>query len=65
MNYNLPLLQNLGGSSRVAVMHKPAISFLYIVKTLLAFVFIFVLGAIFALALEYLPVVISSLNSFM
>ncbi|RXH76162.1 hypothetical protein DVH24_019050 [Malus domestica] len=44
---------------------KPAISFTYIGKIVLAFVMIFVLGAIFTLALENLPRMISFINSSM
>ncbi|KAM2893025.1 hypothetical protein FF1_008423 [Malus domestica] len=44
---------------------KPAISFTYIGKIVLAFVFIFVLGAIFTLALENLPGMISFISSSM
>ncbi|XP_062093988.1 uncharacterized protein LOC133800021 [Humulus lupulus] len=42
---------------------KPAISFVYFGKIVFAFTLLFVIGAIFTLALEYLPVFISFVNS--
>ncbi|OWM78838.1 uncharacterized protein LOC116196074 [Punica granatum] len=53
------------GGSRVERVQTPPVSSLYIAKILLAFVFIFVLGSVFVLALEYLPVLILYMNSFM
>ncbi|KAK4784629.1 hypothetical protein SAY86_018997 [Trapa natans] len=55
---------NTAGSD-VVVVHKSPISFLYITKILIAFVFIFAMGTIFTLALEFLPVMISFLSSSM
>ncbi|KAI4301020.1 hypothetical protein L6164_034339 [Bauhinia variegata] len=42
---------------------KPVISILYIVKVVFAFILIFVLGAIFTLALENLPTLITFVKS--
>ncbi|KAF8007459.1 hypothetical protein BT93_K1465 [Corymbia citriodora subsp. variegata] len=56
--------QNADGSTVAMDVGKP-ISLVYIGKILLAFVLIFVLGAIFTLALEYLPLLILSINSIM
>ncbi|KAL3715577.1 hypothetical protein ACJRO7_007329 [Eucalyptus globulus] len=58
------LLQNANGSSVVMDVGKP-VSLVYIGKILVAFVLIFVLGAILTLALEYLPMLILSINSLM
>ncbi|KAH7525059.1 hypothetical protein FEM48_Zijuj06G0184800 [Ziziphus jujuba var. spinosa] len=44
---------------------KPAISYLYIGKIIVAFILMFVLAAIFTLALEKLPILLSFLSSFM
>ncbi|KAK3405273.1 uncharacterized protein LOC104425299 [Eucalyptus grandis] len=56
--------RNANGSSVVMDVGKP-VSLVYIGKILVAFVLIFVLGAIFTLALEYLPMLILSINSLM
>ncbi|KAF4366375.1 hypothetical protein F8388_018823 [Cannabis sativa] len=42
---------------------KPAISLLYLGKIVFAFTLLFLIGAMFTLALEYLPVFISFVNS--
>ncbi|XP_030463666.2 uncharacterized protein LOC115683320 isoform X4 [Syzygium oleosum] len=57
--------QNADGSSIVKDGGKPVISLAYLGKILVAFILIFVLGAIFTLALEFLPVLILSINSIM
>ncbi|KAL3715575.1 hypothetical protein ACJRO7_007327 [Eucalyptus globulus] len=57
--------QNAYGSGVAMDVGKPVISLAYIGKTLVAFILIFVLGAIFTLALEYLPMLILSINSIM
>ncbi|KAF3445454.1 hypothetical protein FNV43_RR10630 [Rhamnella rubrinervis] len=44
---------------------KPAISFVYIAKIVVAFVLMFVLGAIFTIALENLPSLVQFLSSSM
>lgn len=59
------LLQNADGSSNVKDGGKPVISLAYLGKILVAFILIFVLGAIFTLALEFLPMLILSINSIM
>lgn len=59
------LLQDGDSSSAVKDVGKPVISLAYIGKILIAFILIFVLGAIFTLALEYLPMLILSINSLM
>ena len=59
------LQQNADGSKHSREARKSGFSFLYIAKILLAFVFIFILGAIFTLALENLPGLILLINSYM
>ena len=61
-------LQSIGGahpSSERAVASQPGISFVYIGKIFLAIIFIFVLAAVFTLALENLPTLILFINSSM
>ncbi|KAI4342607.1 hypothetical protein MLD38_027214 [Melastoma candidum] len=56
-----------GGShgTRAKSSAKPVINFVYIGKIVIAFIFIFVMGAFFTLALEYLPLLIQAINTFM
>lgn len=56
------LMQGFNGSPLANLESKPVISFLYVGKIVLAFALIFVLGAIFTLALENLPRLISILS---
>ncbi|KAA8518358.1 hypothetical protein F0562_015759 [Nyssa sinensis] len=58
-------VMGLDGSDTAERLSLPSISFRYIGKILLAFILIFVLGAIFTLALENLPRVILFINSSM
>ncbi|XP_048139005.1 uncharacterized protein LOC115737847 [Rhodamnia argentea] len=58
-------LRNTDGSRVAKDVGKPTISLVYVGKILVAFILIFVLGAIFTLALEYLPMLILSIKSFM
>ena len=57
-------LQSIASSER-AVASQPGISFVYIGKIFLAIIFIFVLAAVFTLALENLPTLILFINSSM
>ncbi|KAJ4721318.1 Maltase-glucoamylase, intestinal [Melia azedarach] len=61
----IPGVESSDGTHRRKTVSKPGISFVYMGKILLAFVLIFVLGAIFTLALENLPRLILFLNSSM
>ncbi|XP_062167673.1 uncharacterized protein LOC133873895 [Alnus glutinosa] len=54
-----------GGSRPAKRVSKPEISFLYIGRIIIAFILIFVLGAIFTLALENLPRLILYIKSAM
>lgn len=58
-------MQKADGGQNVKKMVLEPNSFLYFAKISIAFVLVLVLGAIFTLALEYLPVLILYLNSFM
>ncbi|CAK7341547.1 unnamed protein product [Dovyalis caffra] len=57
--------QNSDGSRPAKTASKPGIGFVYIAKIVVAFILLFVLGAIFTLALENLPRLILFINSFM
>ncbi|KAJ9131854.1 hypothetical protein P3X46_005335 [Hevea brasiliensis] len=59
-----PNLQIFEGRRPAKIVPKSGVSFLYIAKILLAFVLIFVLGAIFTVALENLPRLILLINSY-
>lgn len=50
-------------SMKIKSVSLPPVSVLYISKIILAFIFIFILGAIFTMALENLPRLISYINS--
>ncbi|GAB4857248.1 hypothetical protein Ancab_015154 [Ancistrocladus abbreviatus] len=58
-----PGIQRLKPSLSSGSVSQPVISFIYIAKILLAFIFIILLAAVFTLALENLPRLISSIKS--
>ncbi|KAJ4835763.1 hypothetical protein Tsubulata_005139 [Turnera subulata] len=57
--------QSADGSPPTRVVAKPTVTIVYLAKILLAFFFIFVLGAILTLALENIPRMILFINSLM
>ncbi|KAM7500055.1 hypothetical protein LguiA_024469 [Lonicera macranthoides] len=58
-----PPVEGLNGSGSTEKISQPVISFAYLGKILIAFVMMFVLGAVFTLALENLPGLILYINS--